>query len=321
MSSTTKTASLSPRHSASPTQAPDARVRLTIRQLEVFSAVAREGSTRAGADHVARSQSAASTALAELEATLGVQLFDRVGKRLVLNENGRTLLPHAAALIEQAVEAQSLFSVTHAGLLRLASSYTVGEYLLPEIIARWRNDHPRNQLQLRIVNTHEVFEAVAGFSADLGFIEGQHSHPDLVVQKWGSDSMTIVAAPHHPLSKAPPSVHELSQASWVMRETGSGTREASDRWLIPQLDELRVDLELGSNEAVKRAVAQGVGIGCLSRLAVADALAQGWLIELPSSLPLFERGLSIVTHRSKPLGSISKMFLLHCLKNLPSSTD
>ena len=83
----------------------DQRVRLTIRQLEVFSAIARGGTTHAAAGQVARSQSAASNALSELEITLGVQVFDRVGRRLVLNENGRALLPHAASIVEQAIAA------------------------------------------------------------------------------------------------------------------------------------------------------------------------------------------------------------------------
>src|SRR6478609_73042 len=107
----------------------DPRVRLTIRQLEVFHAVARGGSTRSAADQVARSQSAASNALTDLEQHLGVQLFDRVGKRLLLNENGRALLPLAAGIIEQAAETQALFTASHLAPLRLASSYTIGEYL------------------------------------------------------------------------------------------------------------------------------------------------------------------------------------------------
>jgi DNA-binding transcriptional LysR family regulator len=292
---------------------PAGRVRLTIRQLEVFTAVARGGSTRAAADQVARSQSAASTALAELEATLGVQLFDRAGKRLVLNENGRALLPHAAAIVEQAIETQALFSEAHMAPLRLASSYTIGEYLLPDILAGWKVAHPRSQVQLRITNTQQVFEAVAAFSADVGFIEGEHSHPDLTVRRWRSDSMVVVAAPGHPLAGTAPAIEQLAQASWILRESGSGTREAADRWLIPHLQELKVDLELGSNEAVKRAVALGLGLGCLSRHAVADAIRQGWLVEVQAPLPAQERALSIVVHRAKRLGSVSQVFLQHCI--------
>ncbi|HVZ46335.1 MAG TPA: LysR family transcriptional regulator [Ramlibacter sp.] len=293
----------------------DQRLRLTLRQLEVFAALARGGTTRAAADEISRSQSAASNALGELEAVLGVQLFDRVGKKLVINENGRALLPRAAAILEQAVETEALFTAAHAAPLRLASSYTIGEYLLPDLIGRWKTTHPRSHVHLRIANTHDVFDAVASFTADLGFIEGSHTHPALTVRRWRSDELTVIASPKHPLAGRRASPRALQQATWILREPGSGTREASDRWLIPNLPQMEVELELGSNEAVKRAVASGMGIGCLSRLAVEDAVASGWLVELSTSLPPMRRALAIVLHRAKKLGSAAEGFLKHCVES------
>ncbi len=292
----------------------DQRVHLTVRQLEVFSAIARGGSTRAAADEVSRSQSAASNALSELEATLGAKLFDRVGKRLILNENGRALLPRAASIVEQAIETQALFTSAHVAPLRLASSYTIGEYLLPGLIASWKLTHTQCQIKLSIANTHEVFDSVASFSADVGFIEGQHTHPELTVRRWQTDELVVIASPRHPFAARKPSVRQLSGAVWILREVGSGTREASDRWLVPHLRSVDVDLELGSNEAVKRAVAAGLGLGCLSRHTVADAIQQGWLVEVHTSLSEMRRTLSIVMHRSKKLGSVSQDFLQHCLQ-------
>lgn len=290
----------------------DHRVRLTLRQLEVFVAVARGGTTRAAAEQVSRSQSAASNALSELEAVLGVQLFDRVGKKLVINENGRALLPKAAGMVEQAIETEALFTTAHAAPLRLASSYTIGEYLLPGLIARWKDSHPRSHVRVEIANTHDVFESVASFVADIGFIEGSHTHPELRVRRWRTDELVIVAAPAHPLAGRRVTSRQLQNETWVLREPGSGTREASDRWLIPSLAEVEVELELGSNEAVKRAVAAGIGLGCLSRLAVQEAVAEGWLTELSTTLPEMQRTLSIVLHRSKKLGVAAEDFLQHC---------
>ena len=291
------------------------RVRLTIRQLEVFSAIARGGTTHAAAGQVARSQSAASNALSELEITLGVQVFDRVGRRLVLNENGRALLPHAASIVEQAIETEAMFAGDHAAALRLASSYTIGEYLLPELIAAWKLGHPRGAIKLSIANTFEVFDSVASFMADVGFIEGQHSHPDLIVRRWRTDALAVIASPDHPFAKRRPSIAQLGHALWILREPGSGTREAVDSWLISHLDRVQVDLELGSNEAVKRSVASGLGLGCLSRHTVADAVREGWLVEVKTSLPEFRRTLAIVVHRTKRLGSVSQDFLRHCMRS------
>ena len=291
----------------------DQRLRLTLRQLEVFSAMARSGSTRAAADRVARSQSAASTALAALETALDTALFDRVGRRLLLNEHGRALLPLTLSLLEQAAELQSLFTREHLAPLRMAASFTIGEYLLPETIARWKQAHPQATARLVIGNSSEVIEAVARFDVDIGFIEGRQRHPDVIVRRWLSDELVIFAAPGHALAGRRAGAAELAAEGWVLREPGSGTREATDRWLQERVRPLRVELELGSSEAVKRVVAAGVGIGCLSRKAVAGALAEGWLAEVTTRLPRASRALSIVVHRERRVGRVAEAFIASCL--------
>lgn len=291
------------------------RLRLSLRQLEVFAATALRGSTRAAADQVARSQSAASAALGELEGVLGVALFDRVGRRLVLNENGRALLPRASALLDQSRQVEHLFGSGHETPLRVAASLSIGEYLLPEMLARWKLDHPASPVALMIGNTREVVAAVAAFDVDLGFIEGPQTHPQLVVRPWRSDELVIVAAPRHPLAGRTASLRQLREASWALREPGSGTREAADRWLIERVGPLRVEFELGSPEAIKRLVGAGAALGCLAREVVALELAQGTLVELATTLPRATRRLAIVLHRDKQLGPGSEDFLRHCTES------
>ena len=290
-----------------------ARLRLNLRHLEVFVATARGGSTRVAAERVARSQSAASTALADLEAALGVGLFDRVGRRLVLNENGRALLPRAASLLDQAGEVEHLFSHAHATPLRVAASLTIGEYVLPELVGQWKARHPTSPVRLVIANTTEVIAAVAAFEVDVGFIEGSQTHPDLIVRPWLSDDLVIVAAPMHPLAERPVSLRMLREASWALRETGSGTREAADRWLVEHLGAINVAFELGSPEAIKRLVGAGAALGCLSRRAVAQPLADGTLVELQTRLPPAVRRLAMVLHRDKRLGRGTTDFVDHCI--------
>ncbi len=288
------------------------RLRLNLRQLEVFVATARAGSTRAAAERVARSQSAASAALAELEAAVGAPLFDRVGRRLVLNENGRALLPRAAAMIDDATELQHLFSGEHAVPLRVAASFTIGEYLLPERVAEWKAAHPGSHLRMRVSNTDDVIDAVARHEADIGFVEGARTHPDLLMRPWLSDELVVFAAATHPLAGRRVSVEELRGASWVVREPGSGTREATDRWLLEHLGAVDIAYELGSTEAIKRLVGFGAGIGCVSRYAVAQAFDEGWLVPLRTRLPKAMRRLATVVHRGRPLGTGAAAFMRHC---------
>ena len=288
------------------------RLRLNLRQLEVFVATARAGSTRAAAERVARSQSAASAALAELEAAVGAPLFDRVGRRLVLNENGRTLLPRAAAMIDDATELQHLFSGEHAVPLRVAASFTIGEYLLPQRVAQWKAAHPGSHLRMRVSNTDDVIDAVARHDADIGFVEGARTHPDLLMRPWLSDELVVFAAATHPLAARRVNVDELRSASWVVREPGSGTREATDRWLLEHLGAVDIAYELGSTEAIKRLVGFGAGIGCVSRYAVAQAFDEGWLVPLRTRLPKALRRLATVVHRGRPLGAGAAAFMRHC---------
>jgi DNA-binding transcriptional LysR family regulator len=298
----------------SPSSAAVSRLRLNLRQLEVFVATARAGSTRAAAERVARSQSAASAALAELETAVGAPLFDRIGRRLVLNENGRALLPRAAAMLDDATGLQHLFSGggEHAVPLRVSASFTIGEYLLPERVAQWKAAHPDSHLRMRVSNTDDVIDAVVRHEADIGFVEGARTHADLLMRPWLSDELVVFAAPKHPLAGRRVSAEQLRSASWVVREPGSGTREATDRWLLEHLGTVDIAYEFGSTEAIKRLVGFGAGIGCVSRYAVAQAFDEGWLVPLRTRLPKATRRLATVVHRARPLGAGAAAFMRHC---------
>jgi DNA-binding transcriptional LysR family regulator len=293
---------------------PHGPLHLSLRQLQAFVATARAGSTRGAGERLARSQSAASSALTELEAVLGTALFDRVGRRLRLNAQGQALLPRAVALLEQAHALEQLFrpEPTRAVPLRLAASLTIGEVLMPAWIAGWQAGGPGRTVRLRIANSSVVLEAVAAFEADLGFIEGPQTHPDLVVHPWLDDELVIVAAPGHPLAgrRVPPAA--LREAEWALRERGSGTRIAADQWLTEHLGPVRVALELGSAEALKGLVAAGAALACLSRRAVARELA-----ELRTSLPPARRRLAWVCRRDATPGAAAQAFLALCRDDGP----
>ena len=287
-------------------------MRPSLHQLEVFVAVAREGSVRIAAERLSRTQSAASMALADLESRLGQPLFDRAGRRLVINANGRRLLPRAIILLDHAAEFEHASDDEFAVPLRLSASLTIGNHLLPPIIARWRAAHPAAHVTLNIGNTREAAAAVSNFEVDAGFVEGSVQHEELEVRPWMRDRMVVCAAPSHPLAGRRASIAMLAQADWIVREPGSGTRETVDQALLKPLGWPRPRMECGSSEAIRLAVASGAGISCLSHHVVADALAAGALVALRCAIKPPTRDLSVVTHRDRRLSSGVSAFLDLC---------
>ncbi|AUX94069.1 DNA-binding transcriptional regulator YeiE [Mixta gaviniae] len=284
---------------------------ITLRQIEVFTEVLKSGSTTQASQQLALSQSAVSAALADLEAQLGVQLFDRVGKRLVLNEHGRLLYPRAVGLLEQAADIEQLFREDN-GAIRLYASSTIGNYLLPGMLAVWRRDYPQLPLELSVGNSQDVINAVADFRVDLGLIEGPCHLNDIVSEPWLEDELVVFAAPDAPLLQRPVTLESLAAAPWILREQGSGTREIVDYLLLSHLPQFQLALELGNSEAIKHAVRHGMGISCLSRRVIAEQLETGSLVEVAIPLPTLSRTLYRIHHRQKHISRALARFLSYC---------
>ncbi|PHM63686.1 DNA-binding transcriptional regulator YeiE [Xenorhabdus ishibashii] len=286
-------------------------MRITLRQLEIFAEVLKSGSTTQASQQLALSQSAVSASLTDLEGQLGVQLFDRVGKRLVTNEHGRLLYPKALALLEQAGEVEQLFKL-ELGALRLAASSTIGNYMLPEMLAKYRQDYPETPLELNISNTGDVIRAVVEFRVDLGLIEGLCHDPALITQPWMKDELIVFSSPESPLLQRELSVEDLIQAPWILREKGSGTREILDHLLFSQMPRFNIAMELGNSEAIKHAVQYGMGISCLSRRVVQEQLKNGTLSELIIPGLSLNRTLYLIYHRQKHISNALRKLLSYC---------
>ncbi|OTA16175.1 LysR family transcriptional regulator [Xenorhabdus vietnamensis] len=286
-------------------------MRITLRQLEIFAEVLKSGSTTQASQQLALSQSAVSASLTDLEGQLGVQLFDRVGKRLVTNEHGRLLYPKALALLEQVGEIEQLFKL-ELGALRLAASSTIGNYMLPEMLARYRQDYPETPLELNINNTEDVIKAVVEFRVDLGLIEGLCHDPELITQPWMEDELIVFSSPKSPLLQRDLTVEELIKAPWILREKGSGTREVLDHLLFSQMPRFNIAMELGNSEAIKHAVQYGMGISCLSRRVVQEQLKNGTLSELVIPGLSLNRTLYLIYHRQKHMSNALRKLLSYC---------
>ncbi|HOB45242.1 MAG TPA: LysR family transcriptional regulator [Zoogloea sp.] len=289
-------------------------MRYTLRQLEIFVAVARHESVSRAADELALSQSATSTALGELERQFDTQLFDRIGKALRLNELGQVLLPHAVQLMEHAVEIETLLArQTDFGPLQIGATLTVGNYLATLIAADFLRRHPSAQVKLSVHNSATIVHQLIHYELDLGLIEGSCRHPDLLVEPWVKDELVVFCAPGHPLARGGPvDLPELAAQDWILRETGSGTRETFDQALRHFYGHLNVRLELEHTEAIKRAVESGLGVGCISRLALREAIRRGSLVAVETPELDLRRQFQFVTHRRKYVTAGMREFIDLC---------
>ncbi|SHM91987.1 DNA-binding transcriptional regulator, LysR family [Pseudomonas asturiensis] len=291
-------------------------MKLNLRQLQIFCAVTQHGSTVGAGLAVSLSQSATSAALNELESALGTRLFDRVGKRLVLNDNGHALLPKARQLLEGAQQIEDSFLLPDAGLdtrLRIGCSSTIGNYVLPQIVAALRASAPSLRVDMDIGNSALIARKVAQFDIDMGLIEAPCHLPELIAEPWLVDEMLIVAGRDHPLAaQEQVSLSDLQHAEWLLREPGSGTREEVEHLLLRHLHDLEDMRQMGSSEAIKRTLAQGIGISCLSRRVVADLLASGDLQMLNSPLPPLTRRFFLIRHRDKFVSTSLQRFSEQC---------
>ena len=239
-------------------------MRFTLRQLEVFLAVAHSSNLTRAAGQLNMSQSAASSSLKDLENQFDVLLFDRVGKRLQLSEQGRLLRPKAEALmaVAEALE-QSMLRHATAGPLNVGATLSIGNYLAVGMVADYMTLYPGSPVKLDVENTEHITEKVLNFRLDIGLIEGEFHHPELEVMPWRRDEMAIVCHPSHPLAQLQTvRGDDLTRARWILREAGSGTRQAFDRAMQGFLPQINIALELQHTEAIKRAVEANLGIAC-----------------------------------------------------------
>jgi DNA-binding transcriptional LysR family regulator len=247
------------------------------------------------------SQSAVSGALADLEGQFDVALFDRIGRRLQLSALGAGLRPQAESLLAQAVELErALGQQDVPGVLRIGATLTIGNYVVAPLIARFMRENTGAQVRLHVANTAEIARKVENFEIDVGMIEGEMAHAELDVQVFGGDSLTVFCSPTHRFaSMRALDDEDLRSADWIVRESGSGTRQTFDRAMHGILSELRLRLELQHTEAIKSAVAEGLGIGCISCIAVAEEVKRGQLVACDVPGRDFRRQFFSVLHRKK----------------------
>lgn len=292
-------------------------MRYTLRQLEVFLAIAQAGNLTRAANHLNMSQSAASSALKDIESQFDILVFDRIGKRLQLNEQGRQLRPMAEALMAMAEDLeQSLLQHAIAGPLNIGATLSIGNYLAVQMVADYMAEHPGSPVSLDVENTEHIVEKVLNYQLDMGMIEGEFHHPDLTVEPWRTDELAVFCHPDHPLARSKKDLNQddLVGIQWILREAGSGTRQAFDRAMHGLLPKLNIVLELQHTEAIKRAVEAQLGVGCLSLITLEDEFKRGNLVRLNTPGINLNRQLYLILHKQKHLSAGIQSWLNLCAK-------
>lgn len=276
-------------------------MKYTLRQLEIFLATAHHESITAAATELSMSQSAASEALKTLEQQFDIQLFDRAGKTLKLNELGRLLRAKSEALVDQARALEHDFRLhSDIGDLKVGATLSIGNYLAVNIMAQFMRENPLAKVSLEVENTTAIAHKVRNFILDIGLIEGENNDPELDMIHWRKDELVTFCSADHPMAKQGMLTEsDLAQVSWILRETGSGTRQTFERAMHGLLPQLHIALELQHTEAIKRAVEANLGIGCLSKITLIDAFKRGNLVPLKVPTRSFERNFHFILHKEK----------------------
>ncbi|MDD3763637.1 MAG: LysR family transcriptional regulator [Nevskiales bacterium] len=259
-------------------------MRLNLNLLRMFHAVVERQSFSRAAEALFVTQSAVSKGIRELEAQLGLPLIDRPGsprgaRGVRLTDDGHALYQHARGIF--AMERVALEEVRdrvelRRGHLRIGASTTVAAYWLADAVSRYVRAYPQIAFELRVGNTGEIARAIQDGGLDAAFVEGRVDAPGIEVTPWCDDPLRIVAAASSPLVRRRTLRADLlAQEVWLLRERGSGTRQAADEWLTALGVEPAATVEIGSNEAIAQAVAAGAGVAVLPAVVVADLVAVG----------------------------------------------
>ncbi len=290
---------------------------LNLHQLEVFQAVARHLNFSRAAEELNLSQPAVSMHVKQLEENLGLSLFEKVGRRVHLTDAGRHLYEYSErifALIEETIQCMEDVKGVHRGNLRVAADTTAGVYVVPSYLGAFRRAYPGVNVALEVSNRANVSRRLLLNEVDLAVMGQIPPEEDLCAETFLANELVVIAATTHPLARrrAIP-VQDLAGESFLQREAGSGTRATVERFFNAAGVQIHVGMELGSNSAIKQAVANDLGIAVVSRHAVELEVAAGRLTILDvQGFPLL-RHWHVVHRRSKhlpPAALAFKRFLI-----------
>ncbi len=290
----------------------------TVRQLQIFEAAARALSFSRAAQELYLTQPAVSMQMRQLEHFAGVPLFERTGRRLHLTSAGEELVMHARAVLRALEDADEVFAAMkglRGGRVRL-SVVSTAKYFAPRLIARFTHSHPGVQMRLQADNREAVVRTLAANDVDLALMGRPPEESDVVATPFADHPLVVIAPPDHPLARRRSvPLEALAGETFLVRELGSGTRTAMERFFQEHRIPLRIGLEMPSNETIKQAVMAGLGLSFISLHTIALELsARALAIVRAPGLPVM-RQWYVVHRRAKRLSPAADAFKAFVLEH------
>jgi DNA-binding transcriptional LysR family regulator len=283
-------------------------MKLTLRQMEIFLNVVREGHLTNVAKGMGLSQSAISMSIKELENILGNPLFDRINKKLILNEMGRAFEKEVSPIVKKFNDIEYEFKNTvNKGMVRVGASTTIVDYLMPPIICSYMNNYPDVKVGLKEGNTKQIVELLKDGKIDVGFIEGIVNDPEIIKEIIGVDELVVVTTDTSLSTET--FIDTLQDKKWVLREEGSGTRDVFLDYIKDKVDHINIFLELGHTESIKSLLINHQCLTCISKIAVREEIINSKLIRVPLKNFECKRDFLMIYHKDKYKSELFEKFI------------
>ena len=281
---------------------------MTLKELNFFYKLCDNPQVTQVAQELSISQSAISLAVKSLESKLNEQLFDRVGKKLILNERGRYFKEKTISHYLALKDSQSIFQSNKlAGNIKVASSKTISNYLMPDIYYNFLSEYKDVRFDISTINTTKIIEAILNSTLDIGLIESNTTNSNLIKEKLCEDELIIVTSDKSIQSNQ---FIDTINKKWILRETGSGTRDIFINNLGEYAKDIDIFMELQDFEEIKTVLLDNKDtITAISRLAVQKELREKKLFEIKLKNLEFKREFHLVYHKNKSKSLLFQTFV------------
>ncbi len=292
-------------------------------KLKVFCTVAETRSFSKTSEIIHLTQPAVSLQIQALEEMYETKLFDRSSSRVTLTPSGEILYKYAKEILALYTAAEKVIGEMTGlvkGSITIGAGSTIGNYLLPSVISDFRKTHPKIKVHLLVANMQRVIELLNAGNINVGLVEGDVKRQKIVVDKLLSDELLLIVPAHHPWAKRKEvSVSELIEEPFILREAGSGTRQTIEKFLARHgitLQGMKVSMVLGTTQATKEAVENGLGLSIVSRWAARKEIKYGTLSMLSFKEEKILRNFSLITYKNSVSSHAVEEFLTY-LKSYP----